>query len=287
MSAWSAGSAAAERRRPLAEGRTAEVFAHGPDRVVKVLRPGFPDALGEQEAVAAALADRAAVGAPRFFGPTRVDGRFALVYERRDGVSMLERLVARPWQAGRLGARLGDLHAVMHGATAASLPDFAAAVRRAIAGAERHIGAETVARALERIERLPSGTALCHGDFHPGNVVISRTGPAVIDWLTAGSGPPAADVARTLFLLRDGRVPPEMSAPRRAFVSMLRQRFSAAYLRAYRRRRALDSDELRRWRVPTLVARLDEDVEHEREQVHALIAAELAEPDGPSAGSGR
>jgi len=265
---------------PIAVGRTAEVFAHGDDRVVKVLRPGFPDALGEAEAVAAAMADRASIGAPRFFGTTRIDGRFALVYERRDGVSMLERLITRPWSVHRLGATLGEMHAAMHEASAPGLPALTVAIREAISGAASHAGADAAARTLDRVERLPRGTALCHGDFHPGNVVLSRSGPTVIDWLTAGSGPPAADVARTLFLLRDGRIPPELSPLRRGWVRLLRQRFSASYLDAYRRRRSLDLDELAAWRLPILVARLDEGIEHERAHVRTLIAAELAAASG-------
>ena len=244
--------------------------------MLKILRPGFPDTLGEEEAVAAAMADAAGVGAPRFFGITRVDGRIALIYERRDGPSMLERLIARPWLAHRLGTVLGELHATMHGSSAPRLPDLVAATREAIRGAEALAGADASARALDRIEGLPAGDSLCHGDFHPGNVVMSASGPAVIDWLTAGSGPPAADVARTLFLIRDGRIPPEAPRLRRRLIGLLRHRFSAGYLAGYQRRRALDLDEVTAWRLPILVARLDEGIEDERAHVRALIEGELA-----------
>jgi aminoglycoside phosphotransferase (APT) family kinase protein len=33
-----------------------------------------------------------------------------------------------------------------------------------------------------------------HGDFHPDNNMLIRRGPGVIDWMTAGSGVPAAAV---------------------------------------------------------------------------------------------
>ncbi len=278
-SGWSAGSTSAEPDPPIASGRTAEVFADGPDRVLKVLRPGFPDEQGEAEAAAAQLADRADIGAPHFLGATRVRGRFALIYERRDGISMLDRLVARPWQARRLGATLGTLHADMHAASAATLPDLGDAIRHAIRGAMTHAGDRAVDRALHRLDRLPSGSSLCHGDFHPGNVMLTGPGPVIIDWLTAASGPPAADVARTLFLLRDGHVPPGISALRRASIGLLRRQFSSAYLGAYRRRRPLDIPEVAAWRLPILVARLDEDIVDERDHVVRLIDQELASPE--------
>ncbi len=41
---------------------------------------------------------------------------------------------------------------------------------------------------------------LCHGDFNPGNVLWSRDGlGGVVDWETAESAPPAADVGACRF----------------------------------------------------------------------------------------
>jgi len=36
-----------------------------------------------------------------------------------------------------------------------------------------------------KIADLPTGLSTCHGDFHPGNVLLGKTGPMLIDW-TAG-----------------------------------------------------------------------------------------------------
>ena len=270
----------ADRGALLAEGRTAQVYEFGDDRVVKVLRPGFPDAQGEAEALAASLADRAGIGAPAFFGSTRVDGRFGLVYERVEGESMLERLTSRAASVGSLATTLGTLHAGMHQAAGEALPPFRAAIETALEGSQRHAGAVTVSEALRRVRDLPDGTALCHGDVHPGNVMMSASGPRMIDWLTASSGPPAADVARTLFLLHDSRIPRGLPVLRRLRISLVRRQFVAGYLNAYRRHRPLDLDEVGAWRLPTLVARLDEGIESEREHLRRLIDGELRRSRG-------
>ena len=265
-----------EERGPLiAEGRTAQVYAWGQDRVVKVLRPGFPDRLGEAEADAAQLADAAGIGAPPFHGLVRVDGRVGLVYERRDGVSMNERLAAGPWAFGSHAQMLGGLHAAMHATAAESLPRFRDAIDAAIRGAEPSAGVPTCDAALARLDALPDGTALCHGDFHPGNVVLGAGPPTIIDWLTATSGPPAADVARTLLLLRDSALPAGLPPIRRLQIGLLRRWFVGRYLRAYRAARPLDLTEVARWRLPLLVARLDEGIEAERPRLLGLIRHEL------------
>jgi Ser/Thr protein kinase RdoA (MazF antagonist) len=259
----------------IAEGRTAQVYAFGVDRVVKVLRSGFPDALGEEEATAASLADEARIGAPRFHGLTRVDGRIGLIYERRDGSSMMEQLTAHPWRAGRLAGKLGSLHAAMHTQPAATLPGFRDAVADAITRAGSMAGTAARDAAMARLRQLPDGSQLCHGDFHPGNVLIGAQGPTVIDWLTAASGPPAADVGRTLLLLRDGRLPDDLPRGRRLRIGLLRRWFVDAYLRAYRRSRPLDLAEVTAWRLPLLVARLDEGIVTEQQHLERLIGREM------------
>ena len=188
-------------------GRTAEVFAWGTDEVVKLLRPGFPDRLGEEEAEIATRLDAADVAAPRYLGSTRLDDRYGLIYERLVGPSMLDLLTGRPWTVDRLAARFAELHVRMHSRAGAGLPEHRATMRRSIARAADVLGDARKSAALARLETLTAGSAVCHGDMHPGNVIMAGPGPIVIDWLTASAGPSEADVARSLFLLTGSVVP--------------------------------------------------------------------------------
>jgi aminoglycoside phosphotransferase len=52
-----------------------------------------------------------------------------------------------------------------------------------------------------KLQTLPRGKALCHGDFNPTNVIITPKGDwRVIDWSHVRLGDPLADVARTYLL---------------------------------------------------------------------------------------
>ena len=260
----------------LAIGRTSEVYVWGPDRVAKVLRPGFPDGLGEEEARAGAVAAAAGIGAPAFFGTVRVDGRLALIYERIDGDSMLDRLVGRAHLTEPLAAELAAIHARIHAASGTGrLPPIRHWVAGAIERVSGGLPADLRAAVRRRLSELPDGDAVCHGDMHPGNVVLTARGSVVIDWLTAGAGPPALDVARTLFLLRDGVLPADLEPGRRGRIERLRAGFADGYLAAYRARRAIDEAEVGAWRLPILVARLDEEVAGEREHILELIRSEM------------
>jgi hypothetical protein len=74
---------------------------------------------------------------------------------------------------------------------------IAAIIRRATAlgdGQQRNLLAE--------LAGLPDGDRLCHGDFHPWNILGPAARPLVIDWTSASRGSPAADVCRSYVLIK-------------------------------------------------------------------------------------
>lgn len=52
----------------------------------------------------------------------------------------------------------------------------------------------------EWIKQLPEGECLCHGDYHPFNLILTLGGsPIVIDFANICRGPSEYDIARTYF----------------------------------------------------------------------------------------
>jgi Ser/Thr protein kinase RdoA (MazF antagonist) len=191
---------------------------------------------------------------------------------------MLDELTRHPWRVDRLAGAFGRLHAGMHEASGLGLPDLKAEMRQRIVWAAGEFTAFPSDAILARLDALPDGGVVCHGDMHPGNVIMAAAGPTVIDWMTATSGPAEADVARTQFLLLGSDVPDAYPRLQSFLIERLRRRFASSYLKAYRRTRSVDDEQVRRWRLPVLAARLAERVAEEREWLMAQIAAEVAEP---------
>jgi len=256
-------------------GRTAEVFAFGEGRVVKLLRPGFPDRLAEDEARVARAVAAVYPEAPACDGLVRIKGRLGVVLERLDGPSMETRARAGLWEVDRLARQLAALHAEMHASDGSGLPDQRDATHAAIARVESILPPGAAAAAHERLDRLASGTSLCHGDLHPANVLLGRR-TVVIDWLTARCGSPAGDVARSVFLMRDAAMIDSTPRLARIAIQAVRGRFCRVYLATYRSLRAIDPEEIRAWRLPTLAARLAEGITAERPALVAEIEREVA-----------
>jgi aminoglycoside phosphotransferase (APT) family kinase protein len=263
--------------RRIAVGRTAEVFDWGDGRVLKLIRPEMPAPLGEIEARAMRAVMAAGLAAPRLLETTEIDGRFGLVYERIYGRSMTQTMPVRPWRIGAMGRQFARLQAAMHESSGEGLRD----VKEYLAGmmdiAGDRLPAELRAAALDRMRGLPDGAALLHGDMQPGNVVLTAAGPEVIDWITAARGDPAADIARTIYLLREAVIPgPRPAPPTRAVIEVSRRWFTRSYLAAYRRMRPLDPVAVAAWRPVVLAARLGERIEEECEPILATLRRTLA-----------
>jgi len=62
---------------------------------------------------------------------------------------------------------------------------------------------------LQMLDKLLNGSSLCHGDFHPGNILISNGHTMVIDFMNVCHGNFLYDVARTVFLVEYTPVPIE------------------------------------------------------------------------------
>jgi aminoglycoside phosphotransferase (APT) family kinase protein len=268
--------------RPIAVGRTAEVFDWGDGRVLKLIRPEMPAPLGRIEARAMEAVMAAGLAAPRLLETTEIDGRFGLVYERVSGRSMMQTMPARPWRIGVMGRQFARLQAAMHESSGEGLRDVKEYLGGMIERAGERLPAELRAAALDRMGGLPDGAALLHGDLQPGNVVLTPAGPEVIDWLTAARGDPAADIARTLYLLRQAVIPgPPPPRPVRAVVEASRRWFTRSYLAAYRRLRPFDPDAVAAWRPVVLAARLGEGIPEEGDSIVAELRLALRPADSP------
>lgn len=244
---------------PIAEGRTAELYAWHSGQVLKLYRPGFEHGLPEYEARIARAVSAAGVAAPRAGQLLQVNGRVGLEYERLEGSSILQVIISRPWRAAWAGSVCAEVQAGLHAVSIEGLP----AQRQRLA--ERIQSASPLApdlreRLLHTLQGLPEASQLCHGDFHPGNLLMSQRGPVVIDWVDAVSGHPAADVARTAILVYYSSLP---SGPAGWYFGMLRTMFYFAYQRRYRQLAPQRLDSLQTWLPVVAAARLAENIASE------------------------
>lgn len=210
----------------LGEGGSAEVYAWGETFVVKLFRAQYAYA-AELEERRARLVHAAGVRAPAVSELVFVDGRPGILYERVPGPLLWQRVREQEEAAPAVGQLLAELHLELHQYAIPELEPFA---KLRVSAEQRLPEAERAAyRACA--QRVPPGGALCHGDFHPGNVIMGRS-PVIIDWVNACSAHPALDVARSFMVMRYGGLrPPHPGSTGRSL--RIRRALSDAYLEHY------------------------------------------------------
>lgn len=128
---------------------------------------------------------------------------------------------------------------------------------------------------LAYLEKLPVGDKICHFDFHPGNIMMSSNKPIIIDWMTACSGNPCADVARTIVLLQFGEIE-HVSFLKKLVVNLFKHYIGRVYLKEYLKITKIKKSDVKEWIVPIVAARLAEWLtEYERQNLLKYLRKEL------------
>jgi aminoglycoside phosphotransferase (APT) family kinase protein len=258
-------------------GRTAEVYAWGEGRVLKLYRDWTPERWVEEERLGTALAHQAGLPAPAVHGVEVVEGRRGIVFERLEGPSLMSEVGRKPWLGVWAARTLAEVHAAIHARRVPGdgMPTMRQRLRWCIA--DSGLPEDLQRRAGAALEGLPDGEFLCHCDLHPDNVILTRRGPVVIDWGAACVGHPLADVARTALTLRIGCAPG--ARPPGPVASAGRALLTRAYLRRYLRSTGAARREVDAWALPVGVARAHDRILEER-------PALLATNDRLAAGAG-
>jgi Ser/Thr protein kinase RdoA (MazF antagonist) len=254
----------------IARGGTSEVLAWQDGQVLKLFYDWLPVSSIEREVHAARVVSASDLPTPKLLGELTLDGRRGLIFERVTGRSMLNFLGTHPWLCVHYARQFADMHARIHRQNGGGLPSLKEELEQTIRQMEG-LSENLKAKALDRLEKLPDGGMLCHLDFHPDQVMLTASGPVVIDWMNAKAGDPAADIAYTLIMLSIGNVP-DTGWFKQQLTNLLRGIFSRSYLRRYLKLNpSVTRADIAAWTPLAIIARIADNVPGERERLMEFL----------------
>jgi uncharacterized protein (TIGR02172 family) len=237
----------------VGKGFCSDVYAWGPGRVLKLFHVGAERDRAEREYEVTRTVHDAGLPAPAANELVEVEGRRGIVFERVEGVSLLGYSRARPWALFKVIRQFAELHAEIHRCEApAGLRTLRERIAARIGESDSPEADKRAAR--DRLAELPDGSALCHGDFHPGNVLITCRGPVVIDWGSGSRGDPIGDVAWTSRLMRTASLPSWEPGYMHLILKCFRTVMHRAYLGRYFRLHGGTRRQVEAWQGPMSVA---------------------------------
>lgn len=260
----------------IGQGNTAEILLYKPGTVLKLFRDQFPESGVLKEWRVTRAVQTVYSRMPKALRLVSCGERSGILYELAEGQDLFRMIGSEPFLLFSTGKKLAEIHTEIHGKTISGILTVKEKLLQEI-GWVNDLSDDEKRKITDRLLLLPDGDRLCHFDFHPGNIMVSGGKLLVLDWLTACSGEPAADIARTCLLLKYGEV---RNGDRlsRLILSITKVFIRRSYMRNIRRLSGITRDEIKRWILPAAAARLSEWLtEHERKRLLKLIRKHLYE----------
>ncbi|MDR1094336.1 MAG: phosphotransferase [Clostridiales bacterium] len=183
----------------IAVRNTKTIYRDG-GKVIKLFDESYSKADILNEALNQALVEETGLAVPRLLEVTKIGGKWAIVIEFIPGKTLEELMKENPSKKGEYLNLFVDLQVKVHAQRAPNLKKLKDKMNRKISEADLNA---TVRYDLHtRLDGMPKHDKVCHGDFNPGNIIISDNGgaPYIIDWAHATQGNASADAARTYLL---------------------------------------------------------------------------------------
>jgi len=183
---------------PIATGNTAEIYL-SEGKIIKVFATRLPDGEAEYEANKQKAAYSCGLPVPQVFDVTHIHGKQAIIMEYVQGITVGD-LMKKNKESAKMYLSLSvDIQIDLHSKSVTALEPIGHKLTRQLQDASI-LDVTTKAILLERLDELPPGNRLCHGDYHVFNLIKTESKTVIIDWVDSSIGNPCADVYRTYLL---------------------------------------------------------------------------------------
>lgn len=187
----------------LAQGGQAKIYELDGDRILRVLRGNYDAENLRCEMSVMNSLHASGRTVPKVYEYLEIDDKPSIIMERLKGVSMMAQMKRKPSKIFQYAKKLAKLHMEVTGpAEGLGLMSIHKRAEYLIPMAEL-LSDELKQFALGILSELPEGNDICHGDFHPGNIIIDDNKYYVIDWYGVASGRKLCDIAHTYLLYKN------------------------------------------------------------------------------------
>jgi uncharacterized protein (TIGR02172 family) len=252
----------------IAQGKTAEIFEWGGNRVIKLYREWCPDTWAQYEVAAMRAVLKAGLPVPKVDDVIRLENRPGIIMEHVSGPTMIRSFTRKPWRLDYYAQMLAELHVQVNSCRVPELQSQHLRLEREIQTSKK-LPPIQKSTALKLLSQLPESDTVCHDDLHMMNVILSIRGPIIIDWTGAAKGHPLSDIARTWLLIVHAKNP--TPAVFDFMIDPARRSFYDAYLRHYSKNYTVSSRALEQWKIPVVSASFAEDTTFEHPRLLQLL----------------
>ena len=163
---------------------------------IKVFNENYEKSEIFSEATNRTIIEETGLNVPKVLEVTRVDEKWAIVYENIKGKSISQLIKENPDKKDEYIEKMADIHMEILSKNSPQLARMKDKMTQGIIQCE--LDANTRYDLHSRLENMPKQSKLCHGDFIPSNIIITEDGQTyIVDWENATQGNISSDIAKT------------------------------------------------------------------------------------------
>ncbi len=169
------------------------------DKLIKLFEASYSKADILNEALNHARVEETDLNVPQIRSIEVVDGKWAIILDFIEGETLQSLMEKHPEKQDEYLDLFVDLQRTVLSKKVPMLNILKDKMNGKISAAD--LDATTRYELHTRLDSMPKHKNLCHGDFNPTNIIITKDGtPFIIDWSHATQGNSSADVARSYLL---------------------------------------------------------------------------------------
>lgn len=184
----------------IAQRKNKEIYVDN-DKVIKLFVEDHSQSDILNEALNQSRVDEYSnLNVPKLVEVRKLENRWAIISERVEGKTISQMMKEQPEKTDEYLNLFVDVQLTILSNEVPLLNRIKEKFTRKLENAT-NIDENTKYELLQRLQGMKNHNKLCHGDYHPSNVIVKEDGTVyVIDWAHVTQGNASADAARTFLL---------------------------------------------------------------------------------------
>jgi len=232
----------------IAQGGEANIYNIGNDKILRVIRNAKGKVFGTEKQLFQILKENH-INVPTIYEYVETENMSAQVMQKIVGNTMLEQMQQHPLKMAQETRKIAAMHVhILDIHSDCQLHSIEDMFNYFISQPPR-CDKKLIDFASSIIKELPIDNYICHGDFHPGNILIQNDTYYIIDWSGAYHSNYLSDIAHTYLLMTTVPKIPGQSHMQHYIINFIGSYMAKTYLKEILKLKIFSLAEFSKWTV--------------------------------------